>query len=156
LAMLAAGDEQFAEVRWHRHLGRRHLAEAALADGWGDTVGWLRETLAYFEQHGDDPLASACRSLLRRAGAPVPRHRAGDDQIPGELRARGVTGREVEVLRQLGEGRSNREIGERLYLSPRTVERHVANLTAKVGVERRAELVAFAARTLFGGPDAPN
>jgi DNA-binding CsgD family transcriptional regulator len=156
LTMLAAGDQQFAEFRWHRHLGRRHLAEAALADGWGDTVGWLRETLAYFEQHDDDPLASACRSLLRRAGAPVPRHRAGDDQIPGELRARGVTGREVEVLRQLGEGRSNREIGERLYLSPRTVERHVANLTAKIGVERRAELVAFAARTLFGGTDAPN
>jgi DNA-binding CsgD family transcriptional regulator len=33
-----------------------------------------------------------------------------------------------------------------LYLSPRTVERHVANLTLKVGVERRAQLVAFAAR----------
>ena len=150
-AELTAGDEQFAEFRWHRHLGRRHVAEAALADGWGDPVGWLREALAYFEQHDDDPLASACRSLLRRAGAPVPRRRAGDDEIPGELRARGVTGREVEVLRLLGEGRSNREIGERLYLSPRTVERHVANLTAKVGVDRRTELVAYAARTLFGG-----
>ena len=144
------------EFRWHRHLGRRHVAEAALADGWGDPVGWLREALAYFEQHDDDPLASACRSLLRRAGAPVPRRRAGDDEIPGELRARGVTGREVEVLRLLGEGRSNREIGERLYLSPRTVERHVANLTAKVGVDRRTELVAYAARTLFGGSHAPD
>jgi DNA-binding CsgD family transcriptional regulator/tetratricopeptide (TPR) repeat protein len=153
-AMVAAGDERFAAFGWHRQTGRRHLAEAALADGWGDPVGWLREALAFFEEHDDEPLASACRSLLRRAGAPVPRRRAGGDEIPGELRARGVTGREVEVLRLLGEGRSNREIGERLYLSPRTVERHIANLTAKVGVERRAELVAFGARTLFGGVHA--
>jgi DNA-binding CsgD family transcriptional regulator len=152
--MVAAGDEQFAGFGWHRSLGRRHLAEAALADGWGTPVEWLRQALAFFEEHDDDPLASACRSLLRRAGAPVPRRRSGSDAIPEELRARGVTGRELEVLRLLGEGRSNREIGERLYLSPRTVERHVANLSAKVGVERRAELVAFAARTLNGGAGA--
>ena len=145
-----------ARSSWHRNTGRRYLAEAALADGWGDPVGWSREALAFYELHDDDPLASACRSLLRRAGAPVPRRTAGDDQMPGELRALGVTGREVEVLRLLGEGRSNREISERLYLSPRTVERHVANLTAKVGVERRSELVAFAARSLIGGGQPMN
>ena len=156
LAMVAAGDECFGTFRWHRNTGRRYLAEAALADGWGDPVGWSREALAFYEHHDDDPLASACRSLLRRAGASVPRRTAGDDRVPGELRALGVTGREVEVLRLLGEGRSNREIGERLYLSPRTVERHVANLTAKVGVERRSELVAFAARSLIGGGQPMN
>jgi DNA-binding CsgD family transcriptional regulator len=150
-AIVTAGDRWFGTFGWHRNTGRRHLAEAALEDGWGDPVGWLREALAFYEHHDDGPLASACRSLLRRAGAPVPRRRAGDDQIPRELRALGVTGREVDVLRLLGDGRSNREIGERLYLSPRTVERHIANLTAKVGVERRTELVAFAARSLIGG-----
>jgi DNA-binding CsgD family transcriptional regulator len=53
----------------------------------------------------------------------------------------------------LAEGLSNQEIAARLYLSPRTVERHVANLTVKTGVERRAQLVAFAARAgaLFEG-----
>ena len=154
--MVAAGDQWFGTFGWHRNTGRRHLAEAALEDGWGDPVGWLREALAFYEHHDDDPLASACRSLLRRAGAPVPRRRAGDDPIPGVLRARGVTGREVDVLRLLADGRSNREIGDRLYLSPRTVERHIANLTAKVGVERRTELVAFAARSLIGGAHPTN
>ena len=56
----------------------------------------------------------------------------------------GVTARELEVLRLLGEGLSNKDIAARLYLSPRTVERHVASLTAKAGVTRRSELVAFA------------
>jgi DNA-binding NarL/FixJ family response regulator len=50
------------------------------------------------------------------------------------------------VLHLLAEGLANQEIAVRLYLSPRTVERHIANLTVKVGVERRAQLVAFAAR----------
>ena len=65
----------------------------------------------------------------------------------------GVTGREVEVLRLLADGLSNQEIAARLYLSPRTVERHVENLSVKTGVERRTQLVAFAARSasLFGG-----
>jgi DNA-binding NarL/FixJ family response regulator len=62
------------------------------------------------------------------------------------LGAIGVTSREVEVLRLLADGLSNQEIAARLYLSPRTVERHIANLTAKIGIERRAQLVAFAAR----------
>ena len=68
--------------------------------------------------------------------------------MPAALRGLSVTGRELEVLRLLGEGRSNRDIAERLYMSHRTVERHVANLTAKTGVEGRTALVAFAARTV--------
>ncbi len=51
------------------------------------------------------------------------------------------------MLRLLAEGLSNREIGAHLFLSPRTVERHVANLAAKAGVERRSQLLAFAVRT---------
>ena len=73
--------------------------------------------------------------------------------MPPDLRAVGITGRELEVLRLLAQGLSNQEIAGRLYLSPRTVERHVANLTVKTGMKRRAQLVAFAARSaeLFGG-----
>ena len=63
-----------------------------------------------------------------------------------------MTAREFEVLRLLGEGLSNKDIGARLYLSPRTVERHVASLSAKVGVARRSELVAFAARAIAQTP----
>jgi DNA-binding CsgD family transcriptional regulator len=57
----------------------------------------------------------------------------------------------VEVLALLGEGLPNKEIAERLYLSPRTVERHIANMTAKIGLRTRSELVAFAARHMAIG-----
>ncbi len=146
LAQVAAGDRLIPHLTWHRLYGHRLISEAAIADGWGDPVGWLRAALMFFDANGDDRIASACRSLLRRAGAPVPRRR-GAEQIPAELGAMGVTSRELEVLRLVGEGLSNQVIGARLYLSPRTVERHIANLTVKVGVERRAQLVAFAARS---------
>jgi DNA-binding NarL/FixJ family response regulator len=62
----------------------------------------------------------------------------------------GVTRRELDVLQLLADGRSTREIAERLYLSPKTVERHIANLAGKAGVAGRAQLVAFAAKHALG------
>lgn len=147
---VAEGDRALGDHQWFRQLGRRLLAEAALADGWGQPVPWLREALTFFDHRGEHRIASACRSLLRKAGSPVPRRR-GDEAIPGPLRAAGVTSRELEVLRLLALGLPNKEIAARLYLSPRTVERHVANVATKAGVAGRSQLVAFAARTL-GGP----
>jgi DNA-binding CsgD family transcriptional regulator len=144
-AAFAAADAQMGPlVAWYRQYARRLAAEAALADGWGDPVGWLREAAAYFADRGDDRVAAACRGLLRRAGAPVPRRRPGDGELPGRLRALGVTEREAAVLRLAAQGLSNREIAERMFLSPRTVEKHVASLLAKTGV-RRAQLTGYAA-----------
>jgi DNA-binding CsgD family transcriptional regulator len=153
LQLVADGDRFLPNSGWFRHFGRRLVAEAAVADGWEAPATWLREALAFFDARGEERIASACRSLLRRAGVAVPRRR-GEVPVPASLRAVGVTSREVEVLRLLAHGLSNQEIATRLYLSPRTVERHIANLTVKTGVERRSQLVAFAARsaeTLFGG-----
>ncbi|HVL84738.1 MAG TPA: AAA family ATPase, partial [Pseudonocardia sp.] len=149
VALLAAGDGTLGDHQWLRQLARRLVAEAALADGWGEPVPWLREALAFFDRRGEERIASACRSLLRKAGAAVPRRR-GEQDVPGALRAIGVTSRELEVLSLLALGLANGEIAARLYLSPRTVERHVANLTVKANVRRRSELVAYAARTLSG------
>ena len=59
-----------------------------------------------------------------------------------------MTAREFEVLTLLADGLSNSEIAHRLYMSPRTVERHVANLTTKSGLRTRSELIAFAARSV--------
>ncbi len=52
--------------------------------------------------------------------------------------------REIEVLRLLATGRSNREIAETLFLSIRTVERHLTNIYIKIGVHSRAEAIVFA------------
>lgn len=57
-----------------------------------------------------------------------------------------LTDREREVLGLIGEGLTNREIGEQLYLSVRTVEWHRSNLSAKLGVTRRSELIAAGRR----------
>lgn len=56
----------------------------------------------------------------------------------------GLSPREIEVLRLVAAGRSNREIAEALFLSARTVERHITNLYAKIGVHGRSEAIAFA------------
>jgi DNA-binding CsgD family transcriptional regulator len=58
----------------------------------------------------------------------------------------GLTQREVEVLRLISAGHSNAEIGERLVLSVRTVERHITNLYAKIGARGRADATAYAIR----------
>ncbi|HEY7732424.1 MAG TPA: HD domain-containing phosphohydrolase [Gaiellaceae bacterium] len=56
----------------------------------------------------------------------------------------GLSDREVEVLRLIARGRSNREVAERLVISPKTVGRHVENLYAKIGVSSRAAAAVFA------------
>jgi DNA-binding CsgD family transcriptional regulator len=58
----------------------------------------------------------------------------------------GLSGREVEVLRLIAAGHSNRAIAEALFISPNTVLRHVSNIFAKTGVANRAEAAAYATR----------
>jgi hypothetical protein len=73
-AVFAAADAEMGPlVAWYRQYARRLAAEAGLVDGWGDPVAWLREAAAFFVTRGEQPIAGACRALLRRAGAPVPR-----------------------------------------------------------------------------------
>ena len=58
----------------------------------------------------------------------------------------GLSGRELEVLRWLAAGETNRQIARRLGLSPHTIERHVANLYRKIGARGRADATAYALR----------
>ncbi|MGW0516190.1 response regulator transcription factor [Crossiella sp. NPDC003009] len=128
-----------------RHLGLRLVGEEALAEGWGEPVEWLRTAEAYFHRLDCASVAGACRALLRRAGVRVAQHREGAGGIPPGLRSVGVTVREFEVLRLLIGRLGNREIAERLHLSPRTVERHVSNLITKTGLPNRIALSEYAA-----------
>jgi DNA-binding NarL/FixJ family response regulator len=58
-----------------------------------------------------------------------------------------LTPREQEVLKLIAEGHSGREIAELLVVSPKTVERHRANLLEKLGMKDRLELARYAIRT---------
>jgi DNA-binding CsgD family transcriptional regulator len=141
-ALLAAGDAELAGLPWWRRLLHTVVLRCAVVDGWGDPVPALRADLAAHEQAGDTTLARTCRDLLRRAGAPAPRTRAG--AVPPRLRALGVTTREAEVLVLVARGMTNVQVAAQLYLSPRTVDTHVANLLAKTGAPTRAELRGWA------------
>ncbi|MEZ4572829.1 MAG: LuxR C-terminal-related transcriptional regulator [Thermomicrobiales bacterium] len=57
-----------------------------------------------------------------------------------------MTRRETEVLGLLAQGLSNREIAAVLWLSERTIERHITSLYRKIDVQRRSEATAFALR----------
>lgn len=78
--------------------------------------------------------------LLRAAGRPVPRRGRGGATVPTSFAALGVTSREMDVLELVATGITNRQIGERLFLSPRTVDKHVQRLLGKTGSSNRTAL----------------
>lgn len=140
-AELAAADELLVHRPFFRQLLRGFLLEhRGDRPVLGDPVPVLHEILAWTAGTGEVRLATWCRTRLRGLGAPVPRPQRDLADVPPALRARGVTGREMEVLRLVGEGLANPEIAERLVLSRRTVETHVGNLLAKTGATSRGEL----------------
>jgi DNA-binding CsgD family transcriptional regulator len=139
VARFDLGEADLARVAWLHRLFRLLVLEAAVADGWGDPVPLLRRDLAEHERVGDHQPARTCRDLLKRAGAPTRRGR-GTSPVPAALRAVGVTSREMDVLGLVSAGLTNAEIAGRLYLSPRTVETHVASLLAKLAAADRGQL----------------
>ncbi len=102
---------------------------------------------------GSDP--GVTRRLLERARelSTAEPDRAGEPARAGDGAARrdraGLSEREVEVSRLVLEGRTHREVGAQLYLSPKTVEHHVARIRTKLGATSRAELLA-SLRDLLG------
>jgi len=57
-----------------------------------------------------------------------------------------LTSRELEVLKAIGEGKSNKEIAEILYISDRTVKTHVSNILHKLGLEHRTQAAIYAVK----------
>jgi DNA-binding CsgD family transcriptional regulator len=68
-------------------------------------------------------------------------HAAPDDGNPQARAALGISPRELEVLRELAAGLSNKEIARRLEVSPNTVKTHVTRLFEKLGARRRTEAI---------------
>lgn len=106
--------------------------------------------------------------LARRARLPLPGERpAARDESPAACEegpaaertsaaALGLTPRERDVLQLVAEGRSNRQIADALFISPKTASVHVSHILAKLGVSGRGEAGAVAHRLrLFSEPAAP-
>ena len=123
------------------------LAEALAEAGRRDEAATVwRAAAATAGQLGAAPLSAVLRDLARRARLDVgsaggSRNGHGDGRLTGSL-----TDRELEVLRLLARGLSNREIGAELFITPKTASVHVSNILAKLGAASRTEAAAIAHR----------
>jgi DNA-binding NarL/FixJ family response regulator len=112
-----------ARVRTHIALGCRALGDEDSA------VLELDAAERAFRQLGAIPDLARVRSLTAHPIAPA---------------AHGLTGREMQVLRLVAAGKTNRAIASDLTLAPKTVDRHVTNIFGKLGVSSRAAATAYA------------
>jgi len=94
---------------------------------------------------GARPLLEQIGSLARRARVDLPSV-PGQRGPSGEAASLGLTERELEVLRLVAAGRSNRDIAAELFISPKTASVHVSNILGKLGVASRGEAAAMAYR----------
>ena len=121
----------------------------------------LAEAHATAVRLGAAPLRIEVEQLLARARLPLPAAQAGGEGRDGALRSVpsqassnggiqqedfGLTQRERDVLGLVAAGRSNRQIAEQLFISPKTASVHVSNILAKLGVAGRGEAAAMAHR----------
>jgi DNA-binding NarL/FixJ family response regulator len=113
------------------------LAAALAADAPAAAAAEARMALTALERLGAARDVDAASGLLRRLG------------VAGRAFPRGsgeLTKRETEVLALVAEGLSNAQIAERLVISRRTAEHHVASILSKLGLRSRAEAAAYAVR----------
>jgi DNA-binding CsgD family transcriptional regulator len=131
--------EGFAQAQLPLELASTRLAMArSLAESSPDVaIAEAKSALEGFERLEAARHADAAAQILRSLGAPA---RTGPKGVGA------LTKRESEVLKLVGAGLSNPEIADRLYITRKTVEHHVARVLAKLGLRNRAEAAAFAAR----------
>ena len=127
LASLRRAHEAWCAIDAPYHAARSRVVIAAACRALGDADSGAVET-------------TAAATVFEELGAVVDlrvlsRGRAGDDLL---------SGREIEVLRLVAGGLTNRAIAARLVLSERTVERHVSNIFAKLEVSTRSAATAYA------------
>ena len=109
----------------------------------------LRRAHAVAVDGGIAPFRAEVEELARRARVDLP-----DQQLDlrGGAKRLGLTEREAEVLALLGEGRTNRQIGQELFITEKTASVHVSRILMKLSVHNRAEAAAAAHRVGLARP----
>lgn len=139
-AFHVAGDAAAAAAEWCR-MGCPYDEAVALADTHSEEH--LRRALHALQGLGARPAAAMVAAKLRDAGArSVPR----GPRPTTRTNVAGLTVREQEVLCLVVDGRHNRDIATRLFISERTVDRHVATILRKLGVASRGDAAVQAVR----------
>jgi DNA-binding CsgD family transcriptional regulator len=133
-ATLAARIQSRPMVARSREGQARALLALARPGDRQEAAALLAEVAATARELGIHGLGERASALLKELATPAPTWPAG------------LTGREVEVLRLIAAGHSNRAIAQALFISPNTVLRHVSNIFTKTGVANRAEAAAYATR----------
>jgi DNA-binding CsgD family transcriptional regulator/tetratricopeptide (TPR) repeat protein len=161
-AELARIDGQLDAAEWHAiaeawtafdrpyfaACARWRQAEAALSTGDRATATVaLRQADAIAAELGARPLRDAVEAIARRARIALqPPAEEGVPEAAVEEDPFGLTPREREVLALVADGRTNRQIAERLFISESTAGVHVSNILGKLGVASRGEAAAIAFR----------
>lgn len=113
---------------------RLEMARTLQADDPFGAITWAKAAFATFERMGAARDSAAAVALLRQLGVPA---------RTGPRSHQNLTNREEEILSFLALNLSNREIAERLVISPKTVEHHVSRILDKLNLRSRAEAAVF-------------
>jgi ATP/maltotriose-dependent transcriptional regulator MalT len=141
-----SGDWRAAAFNWKR-LGCPYEYACLLA--WHGAETEQREALVVLERLGAAPAAQALRKRMRAEGVrAVPR----GSRVSTRSNRLGLTRREAEILTLVSQGMRNSAIAKRLFVSTRTVDRHVSAILSKLGVQSRGEAVAMASKA----PSSPH
>jgi DNA-binding NarL/FixJ family response regulator len=158
LAILDVSMPRLTGLQAARQLARQRPSLRILMLSMHDDEHYLFEALKagasgyVLKSVADRDLVEACRATMRgepflypaAVSALIRAHldRGRDGDLPEDI----LTPRESEVLKLVAEGHSTREIAEELVISPKTVERHRANILEKLGMRDRVELTRYAIR----------
>ncbi len=146
-ALGAVAQRAYARVR----LAEQLLGESAARS---DAVDALNQAVSLFADAPRSPIRALAEQVAQRARLRLAR--PDHDAQPRPHSQFGLTEREADVLRLLAEARTNREIGEALFISPKTVSVHVSSIMRKLGVRRRADAARIARKTTLDEATPPH
>jgi DNA-binding NarL/FixJ family response regulator len=125
------------ELAWTGHDYAAALIQRGEPDDYARAASLLNESLAISRELGMRPLTEKALALQEQV-------QASPRQVPAY--PDGLSQREAEVLRLIAAGKTDREIAQELFISPRTVSTHVSNILNKINAANRTEAASYATR----------